>query len=155
MSNFGSDKQGLPVLNELPTITEPVEPQVAEEPRVLKIVDWEEALAMAGNDLEFLRELVSDLLNEARAAEEEIGEAIRNSNYTVIMRAAHRIGGTCSYFCCEETLDICQKLKTTGHDGMQGLQSTQALRAEFDMLYIKFVECLNTLRARIAARFAE
>ena len=123
------------------------------ENQTLKIIDWDESLSMASGSLEFLKELIVDLLNEARSAEEEIGEAIKADEYTIIMRSAHRIAGTCSYFCCEATLDICHKLKTAGHDGMKGPENPAALRATFDELFIQFVECLKDLRDQIAIKF--
>lgn len=126
---------------------------VASELPVLKVIDWDEATATSGDNVEFLKELITDLLNEARTAEDEIGEAIKASNYTAIMRAAHRIGGTCSYFCCEATLDICHKLKTAGHDGMKGSANATELRAKFDDLFSQFVECLHVLRKQIADKF--
>jgi HPt (histidine-containing phosphotransfer) domain-containing protein len=150
MSNFGGDKSPA---EDSASPRDDAEPSQA--PRELKVIDWDEATATAGDNLEFLKELITDLLNEARAAEEEIGDAIKNSNYTVIMRAAHRIGGTCSYFCCEAILDICHKLKTAGHDGMKSPENSLALREEFDILFNKFVQCLKALREQIALKFAE
>ena len=111
MSNFGDEKiisniSETPCTEEAPAIVS----TVVSEPPALKVIDWDEAIATAGDNMDFLKELITDLLNEARTAEDEIGEAIKASNYTAIMRAAHRIGGTCSYFCCEATLDVCHKL---------------------------------------------
>jgi HPt (histidine-containing phosphotransfer) domain-containing protein len=123
------------------------------EPEPLRVIDWDESLSMAGGSQEFLKELIVDLLNEARSAEEEIGEAIIASEYTVIMRSAHRIAGTCSYFCCDATLDVCHQLKTAGHDGMRGPENPAALRDLFDKLFIRFVECLQDLRDQIAIKF--
>lgn len=157
MSNF-ENEQTTANVNEAPVI---VEEAIADSntdiiaPPALKVIDWDEATATAGDNMDFLKELISDLLNEARTAEDEIGEAIRASNYTAIMRAAHRIGGTCSYFCCEATLDSCHKLKTAGHDGMKGPEDPAALRATFDQLFIQFVDRLNGLREQIAAKFSE
>ena len=156
MSNFG-DERIISNISQAPATEEAVTivSTVISEPPTLKVIDWDEAIATAGDNMDFLKELISDLLNEARTAEDEIGEAIKASNYTAIMRAAHRIGGTCSYFCCEATLDVCHKLKTAGHDGMKGPEDPAALRATFDQLYIKFVDCLSVLREQIAAKFSD
>ena len=118
-------------------------------PRALKVIDWDEGMVTAGDSIKFLKELFSDLLNEARTAEDEIGEAIKASNYTAITRAAHKLGGTCSYFCCEATVDLCNQLKDAGHDGMRGPEDPPALRARFDQLYEQLVECLNVLRVQV------
>ena len=156
MSNFEGGKT-IPLEDTAAPKNDESVPSSKEEsvPTALKVIDWDEATATAGDNMEFLKELISDLLNEARTAEDEIGEAIKASNYTAIMRAAHRIGGTCSYFCCEATLDICHKLKTAGHDGMKGPEDPSALRAQFDQLFKQFVECLNVLRGQISAKFSE
>lgn len=156
MSNFDGEKS-VPNTDEVESKVELIA-SISEEKcdtPSLKVIDWDEATATAGDNIDFLKELISDLLNEARTAEDEIGEAIKASNYTAIMRAAHRIGGTCSYFCCEATLDICHKLKTAGHDGMKGPEDPAALRAQFDQLFKQFVDCLNVLREQIAAKFSE
>jgi HPt (histidine-containing phosphotransfer) domain-containing protein len=152
MSDFEEEKKA-PDLDEVPQEEKSDLNATGEEEKSdnlpLKVIDWDEAIATAGDNEDFLKELITDLLNEARTAEDEIGEAIKENNYTVIMRAAHRIGGTCSYFCCEATLDICHKLKTAGHDGMKGSDTPEDLREKFDQLYIQFQDCLNVLREQI------
>jgi HPt (histidine-containing phosphotransfer) domain-containing protein len=149
MSNFEEEKKTPDLVEDPKSDLNATGEEEKSDNVPLKVIDWDAAMATAGDNVDFLKELIADLLNEARTAEEEIGEAIKEKNYTVIMRAAHKFGGTCSYFCCECTLDICQKFKTAGHDGMKGSDTPEDLRKKFDELFIQFVNCLNVLREQI------
>ena len=115
----------------------------------LKIIDWDEAMVQAGGDREFLNEVLQDLLAESRTAEEEIGEAIKISDFSGVMKAAHRIKGSASYLCCEALRDISLKLQDAGHDGTTSPKDPEQLIAQINVLFEHFVECLKALRTEI------
>ena len=115
----------------------------------LKIIDWDEAMVQVGGDREFLNEVLQDLLAESRPAEEEIGEAIKTSDFSGVMKAAHRIKGSASYLCCEALRDISLKLQDAGHDGTTSPKDPEQLLIQIDLLFDHFVECLKALRTEI------
>ena len=115
----------------------------------LKIIDWDEAMVQVGGDREFLNEVLQDLLAESRTAEEEIGEAIKTSDFSGVMKAAHRIKGSASYLCCEALRDISLKLQDAGHDGTTSPKDPEQLLIQIDLLFDHFVECLKALRTEI------
>ena len=115
----------------------------------LKIIDWDEAMVQVGGDREFLNEVLQDLLAESRTAEEEIGEAIKTSDFSGVMKAAHRIKGSASYLCCEALRDISLKLQDAGHDGTTSPKDPEQLLIQIDLLFDLFVECLKALRTEI------
>ena len=115
----------------------------------LKIIDWDEAMVQVGGDREFLNEVLQDLLAESRTAEEEIGEAIKTSDFSGVMKAAHRIKGSASYLCCEALRDISLKLQDAGHDGTTSPKDPEQLLVQIDLLFEHFVECLKALRTEI------
>lgn len=115
----------------------------------LKIIDWDEAMVQVGGDREFLNEVLQDLLAESRTAEEEIGEAIKISDFSGVMKAAHRIKGSASYLCCEALRDISLKLQDAGHDGTTSPKDPEQLIAQINVLFEHFVECLKALRTEI------
>ena len=131
-----------------PVAEDVVEPVVASLTD-LKIIDWDEAMVQVGGDREFLNEVLQDLLAESRTAEEEIGEAIKTSDFSGVMKAAHRIKGSASYLCCEALRDISLKLQDAGHDGTTSPKDPEQLLIQIDLLFDHFVECLKALRTEI------
>jgi HPt (histidine-containing phosphotransfer) domain-containing protein len=89
----------------------------AENAKKIKIIDWDEALSSAGGNKQFLKEVLDDLLKEAEAAESDIVAGIEKTDFNQIMKAAHRMGGSASYFCCEGIMDSANKLKHLAQDG--------------------------------------
>ena len=118
----------------------------------LKIIDWEEAMTQVGGDEEFLNEVLQDLLTESATAEQEIGDAIGTSDFSGVMKAAHRIKGSASYLCCEALRDISLKLQDAGHEGTASPKDPEQLLDKIKTLFDKFVQCLKDLKAEIEAR---
>jgi HPt (histidine-containing phosphotransfer) domain-containing protein len=134
---------------EAPVSTPETVPVVVASATDLKIIDWDEAMVQVGGDREFLNEVLQDLLAESRTAEEEIGEAIKISDFSGVMKAAHRIKGSASYLCCEALRDISLKLQDAGHDGTTSPKDPEQLLAQINVLFEHFVECLKALRSEI------
>jgi HPt (histidine-containing phosphotransfer) domain-containing protein len=127
----------------------PADAAPAEGTAGLKVIDWEEAMAQVGGDKEFLNEVLQDLLTESKTAEEEIGEAIKISDFSGVMKAAHRIKGSASYLCCEALRDISLKLQDAGHEGTTSPKDPAQLLEQIKGLFAQFCECLTTLREEI------
>ena len=145
---FGPAKFNLSKQMSTPVAEDVVVPVVASLTD-LKIIDWDEAMVQVGGDREFLNEVLQDLLAESRTAEEEIGEAIKTSDFSGVMKAAHRIKGSASYLCCEALRDISLKLQDAGHDGTTSPKDPEQLLIQIDLLFDHFVECLKALRTEI------
>jgi HPt (histidine-containing phosphotransfer) domain-containing protein len=125
---------------------------VATESGALKIIDWDEAMVQVGGDRDFLNEVLQDLLAESETAENEIGEAIKTSDFSGVMKAAHRIKGSASYLCCDALKDVSLKLQDAGHDGTTNPRDPEQLLTHIRALFEDFVKCLEALRAEIASK---
>lgn len=115
------------------------------------IVNWEEALNQVGGDREFLDEVMQDLLSEADAAEKEIGDAIKDRDYAVVMRAAHRIKGSASYLFCDVLRNVSLKLQERGHDATNN-PDDRKLQDEIQDLYDDYRDALRELKREVAPR---
>ena len=91
---------------------------------------------------------------ESATAEQEIGDAIGTSDFSGVMKAAHRIKGSASYLCCEALRDISLKLQDACHEGTASPKDPEQLLATIKTLFEKFVQCLKDLKAEIEAREA-
>lgn len=112
-------------------------------------VDWTEAMNQVGGDVEFLREVLQDLLDEADTAEEDIKAGIEKKDYEKIMKAAHRIKGSATYLGCEAMRLSSYHLQLLGHDGISQSDSEELLKNIKDEFH-KFQRCFNDLRNEIA-----
>mmetsp|Transcript_33385 Transcript_33385/g.34011 ORF Transcript_33385/g.34011 Transcript_33385/m.34011 type:complete len:211 (-) Transcript_33385:257-889(-) len=113
-------------------------------------INWKEALNQVGDDREFLNEVLSDLLDEAKTAEDDIGKAVRDRDFGGVMRAAHRIKGSASYLSCTPLKDIAFTLQQSGHDGEEN-PTNMALWTSIEAQYAEFIKLINALRVAIAA----
>ena len=114
-----------------------------------QVINWEEAMNQVGGDREFLDEVLQDLLAEAGTAEDEISSAIRNRDFSQIMKAAHRIKGSASYLCCEALKEASFKLQEAGHAGTQANANESQLLQKIEDLFDDFEVCLRELRSEI------
>lgn len=126
------------------TVTVPV-PKPAKSPRadatksIVPPIDWKEALLQVGNDRDFLTEVLGDLKDEAKTAQDDIRKAIGDNNtpmnYGDVMRAAHRIKGSASYLSCGPLKDISYELQQLGHRGeeLQGQKDEESIKALTDV----------------------
>mmetsp|Transcript_2205 Transcript_2205/g.1972 ORF Transcript_2205/g.1972 Transcript_2205/m.1972 type:complete len:125 (-) Transcript_2205:93-467(-) len=113
----------------------------------LKIIDWDEAMNQVGGDDNFLDEVLQDLLTESKQAEIEIGQGIKDKDYNIIMKAAHRIKGSASYLCCEQLKDISLQLQDTARDGIDN--PSDKLLDIIEGMYTKYQTSLAALRNAI------
>lgn len=116
-------------------------------------IDWEDAMRQVGDDLEFLDEVVHDLLTEADTAQEEMSEGISQEDFKMIRSAAHRIKGSASYLCCTplKTLshtiqDLCDVVLK---DASTGRTQMPLIVAE----YKEYVVALKDLVVAVNAKF--
>mmetsp|Transcript_12222 Transcript_12222/g.20272 ORF Transcript_12222/g.20272 Transcript_12222/m.20272 type:complete len:125 (+) Transcript_12222:183-557(+) len=114
-----------------------------------KTLNWDEALNQVGGDEEFLTEVLEDLLEEARTAEEEINEAIAAKDFSQLTKAAHRIKGSASYLCCENLRVASLNLQELGHNGTQPGANEERLLEEIYEWHRTFQDCLRDLRAEV------
>jgi len=136
----------------------PAPPQVAKSPgRGLSNpavalqkppIDWKEALKQVGDDRDFLNEVLSDLMEEAKTAEDDILDAINKEDYGGVMRAAHRIKGSASYLSCEPLKEISYTLQQSGHEGEEGKAKPELL-SRIKNEYNEFKDRLKELREAV------
>jgi HPt (histidine-containing phosphotransfer) domain-containing protein len=113
-------------------------------------IDWKEALNQVGGDHDFLKEVLQDLLEEAKTAEDDIGGAIQNRDFGGVMRAAHRIKGSASYLSCDPLRDISYSLQQSGHDGEEN-PTNMALWPPIEEQFRQFKEHVAALKLSIAS----
>jgi HPt (histidine-containing phosphotransfer) domain-containing protein len=98
----------------------------------MKVIDWDEALNQVGGDMEFLNEVIQDLLNEAAGAREDIAAAIDAGDFDGVMKAAHRIKGSASYLCCDALRETSKDLQDAGHEA-KSMSRIRDLFEEFEV----------------------
>eukprot|EP01039_Chlorochromonas_danica_P006092 gene6092-6709_t len=66
-----------------------------------EIIDYDKAMEQVGGDVDFLKEVLGDLLQEADEAESQLNTYVKEENADEVRKAAHRIKGSASYLFCE------------------------------------------------------
>eukprot|EP00602_Paraphysomonas_sp_CaronLab_P010201 CAMPEP_0185019320 /NCGR_PEP_ID=MMETSP1103-20130426/1922_1 /TAXON_ID=36769 /ORGANISM="Paraphysomonas bandaiensis, Strain Caron Lab Isolate" /LENGTH=116 /DNA_ID=CAMNT_0027549549 /DNA_START=117 /DNA_END=467 /DNA_ORIENTATION=- len=101
-----------------------------------------------GGDKEFLSEVLQDLLDEAKTAEEDIANGIQDKNYDQIMKAAHRIKGSATYLGCEALRVSSYNIQQLGLEGLNNSGDGETL-GKVKKEYRTFITALEDLRAEI------
>ena len=96
---------------------------ISETTPPVAVIDWDEAVAMGGSE-EFLQEVLEELMNEAKTAEEEFKKTYNDVELHAMMKAAHRIAGSASYFRCDDLVGRAAAIK---HAAQQGLKVKETL----------------------------
>lgn len=118
------------------------------------VINWTEAMTQVGGEIDFLEEVLQDLLDEAKTAEDDIKEGIDTKDFDKIMKAAHRIKGSATYLGCEALRITAYAIQQLGHDGTKGV-SPGDLWIKIDDEYALFLTALSNLRTEIARWKAE
>ena len=84
----------------------------------LKVICWESAMSQVCDDVDFLNEVLADLIVEIETAQNDIENAIANGDFETTMRAAHSVKGSTSYLRCEILRDLSFKLQLLGKNGL-------------------------------------
>ncbi|CAE7803471.1 unnamed protein product [Symbiodinium microadriaticum] len=121
--------------------------EVTEEKPV--VLDWPEAMNQVGGDKEFLAEVLQDLTEEAKTAEEDIQKAIQAKDFEAIMKAAHRIKGSATYLGCAALRNSSFAIQQLGHDGGSAGSDKEALLTSIETEYQNFLSALTDLKAEI------
>jgi HPt (histidine-containing phosphotransfer) domain-containing protein len=119
------------------------------------IVDWQEALNQVSGDKDFLKEVLQDLMDEAKTAETNIADGITNKNFEETMKAAHRIKGSASYLGCEALRDSALFIQQKSHEGLDHPEKSEELLTEVQDQYKIFLECVSALSVEIERWFRE
>eukprot|EP00604_Paraphysomonas_vestita_P003591 CAMPEP_0174823734 /NCGR_PEP_ID=MMETSP1107-20130205/27243_1 /TAXON_ID=36770 /ORGANISM="Paraphysomonas vestita, Strain GFlagA" /LENGTH=113 /DNA_ID=CAMNT_0016047527 /DNA_START=255 /DNA_END=596 /DNA_ORIENTATION=- len=111
-------------------------------------------MTQVGGEIDFLEEVLQDLLDEAKTAEDDIKAGIDSKDFDKIMKAAHRIKGSATYLGCEALRITAYAIQQLGHDGTKG-GSPIDLWGKIDDEYALFLTALSNLRTEIARWKAE
>ena len=111
-------------------------------------IDWREAMNQVGGDKEFLTEVLQDLLDEAKTAENDLATSISAKDFGGVMRAAHRITGSASYLSCEPLRVISFALQQAGHAGEED-PTNLGLFVKIEEQYKIYCACVKVLREAI------
>ena len=91
----------------------------------LKVICWESAMSQVCDDVDFLNEVLADLIVEIQTAQNDIENAIANGDFETTMRAAHSVKGSTSYLRCEILRDLSFKLQLLGKNGLLIMSNSQ------------------------------
>jgi len=81
------------------------------------VINWEEAMSQVSDDVEFLQEVLTDLIDEAVTAQNELKIHIEGKHFENVMKAAHRVKGSASYLCVDRMREISLHMQLYGHAG--------------------------------------
>jgi HPt (histidine-containing phosphotransfer) domain-containing protein len=112
-------------------------------------IDWTEAINQVDGDLEFLDEVLQDLIDEANTAVDDIEAGIASKEFERIMKAAHRIKGSATYLGCAAMKMSAFKIQQLGHDGISQSDSDNGLLDQIKEEYSVFVFAFKELRKEI------
>jgi HPt (histidine-containing phosphotransfer) domain-containing protein len=109
----------------------------------------------AGGDLEFLTEVLQDLLDEAETAKNDIQSGLTKKDFDEIMKAAHRLKGSAAYLGCEAMRDSMMTVQLEAKKGITMTDDAEkdVLHAFLQAEYEKFLVALTTLKEEVAAWF--
>lgn len=136
------------------------------------VINWDEAMTQVSDDVEFLREVLADLIDESMTAKEELRANIEGRNFENVMKAAHRIKGSASYLCVDRMREISLHMQLYGHAGKEMEQDAESIArhaanlklvpAKLDdiwkiltVLFEQFQTSIEDLKIAISARFPE
>jgi HPt (histidine-containing phosphotransfer) domain-containing protein len=131
-----------------PVASAPITDDAAAPAAVLTVINWEEAMTQVGGEVEFLEEILQDLLDEAQTAEDDIRAGIDSKDFDRIMKAAHRIKGSATYLGCEALRVTAYAIQQLGLTGTKN--ESDALWGPIHAEYALFLTALTNLRAEIA-----
>jgi HPt (histidine-containing phosphotransfer) domain-containing protein len=104
-------------------------------------INWKEALGQVGNDNEFLFEILDDLKNEIKEANDVITGCLKIHDFGQISRTAHKIGGSTKYLYCERLQYVSEKMYTLHRE----LIAEDIKFANYTALFKKFQELSEEL----------
>jgi HPt (histidine-containing phosphotransfer) domain-containing protein len=133
-----------------PSTETPVEAPsgTSTNPESLAVINWDEAMTQVGGEVEFLEEILQDLLDEAQTAEDDIKLGRETRDFDGIMKAAHRIKGSATYLGCEALRVTAYAIQQLGQTGTKN--PNDELWVKIDEEYARFLIALTNLRAEIA-----
>ena len=113
----------------------------------MSAINWNEAMEQVGGDMDFLYEVLQDLVNETVSAKNEMTKAIAANDFEGIRQAGHRIKGSASYLSCGALCEISKQLQDAGHDGVKDPSPAQMtkIKGYFEI----FTKCLADLEKDI------
>jgi HPt (histidine-containing phosphotransfer) domain-containing protein len=117
-----------------------------------RTINWEEAMNQVGGDRDFLEEVLQDLMNEAETARAEIAQGIKDNDFSLISKAAHRIKGSASYLCCEDVRKVSLDMQELGHEGMQPGANHREIMHKIESAFQDYERFIQELKDAVAKR---
>ena len=117
------------------------------------IIDIEAAYVKIGeHDVDFLKEVLKDLLDEIDDALQTTPALISEVNFGKIKNTFHRIKGSASMLCCENIRACCAALQQAGEQGTLVLQTNDGARITHQQnliveLYNSFIAHTDVLKS--------
>lgn len=107
-----------------------------------KIVNWPLALEQVDGDIEFLKEVLCDLIVELRNAEINMNYGIKTMNFLRIATEAHKIKGSASYLHCDKIIECASSIHILGSRGknedMTDKSKEEKLEEYIDLIEVEF-----------------
>lgn len=137
-----------------------------EEVVELKVIVWAKASEICGDDEDFLREVLADLLAESEVAQGSMENSIAKldsaedktiiaTEFLAINRAAHQVDGGASYLFCEKLIHASKSLVKLAHeDNTKDLDAPARLRVidEIKAYFVEFKQARNEIAEEVEKR---
>jgi HPt (histidine-containing phosphotransfer) domain-containing protein len=138
----------------------------------LLVINWEQAMSQVSDDIDFLKEVLSDLIDESMTAKSELIVNIEKKHFENVMKAAHRIKGSASYLCVDRMREISLHMQMYGHAGKEMEQDEASIAKHaanlkivpanvdeiwgiLSTLFEQFQVSIDDLKAAISERFPD
>ncbi len=116
------------------------------------IMDIEAAYLKIGeHDVDFLKEVLKDLIDELDGALESAPTFIASGDFSQIKVIFHRIKGSAAMLCCENIRSCCTQLQQIGESGMAATSPEEALLHQGNSmsLFQAFVSHTDILKSNL------
>jgi HPt (histidine-containing phosphotransfer) domain-containing protein len=90
------------------------EEEIERRTRSPAIMNWTRALIQIGGDIEFLDEILDDIVEELTQVIEDLERGIQTQEFRLIRNAAHLTYGTAMFFGCERLKISACKIQSLG-----------------------------------------
>lgn len=105
------------------------------------LIDWEQARAAMGGDAQLLHSVIEAFLEEAPRLLETLRRGLAERDAVTMLRAAHTLKSTLSYFGNPPAADLAMQLEVLGR--RNSFAEAPSLLAELDAQLARVLACLT------------
>ena len=118
-------------------------------PDAESLVNWEQARAAMGGDLQLLNSVIEAFLEEAPTLLAKIRQSLAARDATALHRAAHTLKGTLGYFGNAPATELAMQMEVMGRRNT--LEEAPPILAELEIQLARVLACLTAHLGQHAA----